>query len=139
MRVCVLISTIPQYYHSGVYVVVAFLLSMIQPLHRLAHVRVRRCPGGAGGDKGAGEAAFVVKLTGAVFIRRMSRAGLCPRSTVCVTHSFVMRWPRCLPLPKCCPGAGPNSLLIHAALGLEGENTGTKWPPLSQHCSPTER
>lgn len=64
---------------------------------------------------------FVVKLTCAVFTKRMSWAGLCPGSTVCMTLSFVMHWPVHLLLPKCCPGSHPNSLLILSALRLRGK------------------
>lgn len=64
---------------------------------------------------------FVVKLTCAVFTKRMSWAGLCPGSTVCMTLSFVMHWPVHLLLPKCCPGSRPNSLLILSALRLRGK------------------
>lgn len=43
------------------------------------------------GGWSSSEGVFVVKLTRALFTKRMSREGLCPRSTLCMTHSFVMR------------------------------------------------
>lgn len=73
------------------------------------------------GERSSSEGVFVVKLTCAVFTKRMSRAGLCPGSTVCMTHSFVMHWSVCLLLPKRCPGSHPNSLLILSALRLRGK------------------
>lgn len=59
---------------------------------------------------------FVIKLTCAVLTKQMSKAGLRPGSTVCMTHSFVMHRPVRVILPKRCPGFRPDSLLIHSAV-----------------------
>lgn len=73
---------------------------------------------------------FVIKLTCAVLTTQMSGIGLCPGSTVFMTHSFVMHWPVHLPLPKHCPGSLPNSVLIHSALRKTQAQNGC-------HCSCT--